>query len=111
LAEWLLIRPFLGRENVVMLAVITTLAAMTFLENATLLIWGPRLKQLKPLAGGTLTFGGATMSAHEGIIVVLTPVILIALWAFLKYSRIGAAIRAVGQNRDAALLLGLLIER
>jgi branched-chain amino acid transport system permease protein len=40
LAERLLIRPFLGRENLVMIAVITTLAALTFLENATLLILG-----------------------------------------------------------------------
>jgi branched-chain amino acid transport system permease protein len=110
-AERLLIRPFLGRENVVMLAVITTLAAMTFLQNATLLIWGPRLKQLKPLVSGTVAFAGATMSAHEAIIVVVTPIILVGLWVFLKYSRTGAAIRAVGQNRDAALLIGLSIER
>lgn len=111
LAERLLIRPFLGRENVVMLAVITTLAATTFLQNATLLIWGPRLKQLKPLADGTVALAGATMSAHQAIIVVVTPIILVGLWVFLKYSRTGAAIRAVGQNREAALLIGLSIER
>ncbi len=111
LAERLLIRPFLGRENVVMLAVITTLAASTFLENATQLIWGPRLKELKPLADGTVALAGATMSAHQAIIVVITPIILVGLWVFLKYSRTGAAIRAVGQNREAALLIGLSIER
>jgi branched-chain amino acid transport system permease protein len=51
------------------------------------------------------------MSAHQAIIVVAAPIILVGLWVFLKYSRIGAAIRAVGQNRDAALLIGLSIER
>jgi branched-chain amino acid transport system permease protein len=111
LAERLLIRPFLGRDNLVMIAVITTLAALTFLENATHLIWGPRLKQLSPLARGTVRLAGATMSAHEAIIVVLAPLFLIGLWLFLKYSRLGAAIRAVGQNRDAALLIGLSVER
>lgn len=111
LAERLLIRPFLGRENVVMLAVITTLAASTFLENGARLIWGPRLKELKPLADGTVALAGATMSAHQAIIVVITPIILVGLWVFLKYSRTGAAIRAVGQNREAALLIGLSIER
>ncbi len=111
LAERLLIRPFLGRENVVMLAVITTLAASTFLENGARLIWGPRLKELKPLADGTVALAGATMSAHQAIIVVVTPIILVGLWVFLKYSRTGAAIRAVGQNREAALLIGLSIER
>ena len=111
LAERVLIRPFLGRENVVMIAVITTLAALTFLENATLLIWGPRLKQLSPLAPGTVGFAGATMSVHQAIIVVVAPLVLVALWLFLKYWRLGAAIRAIGQNRDAALLIGLSVER
>jgi branched-chain amino acid transport system permease protein len=111
IAERLLIRPFLVRENVVMIAVITTLAALTFLENATLLVWGPRLKELKPLATGTVGFAGATMSAHQAIIVVVAPLVLVGLWIVLNYSRIGAAIRAVGQNREAALLIGLSVER
>ena len=111
IAERLLIRPFLGRENVVMIAVITTLAALTFLENATLLVWGPRLKELKPLATGTVGFAGATMSAHQAIIVVVAPLVLVGLWIVLNNSRIGAAIRAVGQNREAALLIGLSVER
>jgi branched-chain amino acid transport system permease protein len=111
LAERLLIRPFLGRENLVMIAVITTLAALTFLENATLLIWGPRLKELPALAPGTVRLAAATMSVHQAIIVVLAPLFLVLLWMFLKYSRLGAAIRAAGQNRDAALLIGLSIER
>ena len=111
IVERVLIRPFLGRENLVMIAVITTLAAVTFLENATQLIWGPRLKELKPLAEGTVRFAGATMSAHQAIIVVIAPLILVGLWLFLKHSRLGAAIRAVGQNCEAALLIGLSVER
>ena len=111
ISERLLIRPFLGRENIVMIAVITTLAGLTFLENGALLIWGPRLKELKPLATGTVSFAGATMSAHQAIIIVIAPLILVGLWLFLKRSRIGTAIRAVGQNREAAILIGLSVER
>jgi branched-chain amino acid transport system permease protein len=111
IAERLLIRPFLGRENIVMIAVITTLAALTFLENTILLVWGPRLKELKPLATGTVGFAGATMSAHQAIIVVVAPLVLVGLWIVLKHFRIGAAVRAVGQNREAALLIGLSVER
>ncbi len=48
------------------------------------------------------------MSAHEAIIVVLAPLFLIGLWLFLKYSRLGAAIRALlAKTCDAALLIGL----
>jgi branched-chain amino acid transport system permease protein len=51
------------------------------------------------------------MSAHQAIIVVVAPLVLVGLWIVLKHFRIGAAIRAVGQNREAALLIGLSVER
>ena len=51
------------------------------------------------------------MSTHQAIIVVVAPLVLVGLWLFLKYSRLGAAIRAVGQNREAALLIGLSVGR
>ena len=110
-AEQVLVRPFQDRGNLVLTAVITTLAALIFLENAILLGWGPRLKQLPPLVDGTVSIAGVAISAHEAVIIVLSPAILLALWLFLKMSRLGSAIRAVGQNRDAALLIGVPVSR
>lgn len=107
IVEMTLVRPFIGRRDQVMLCVITTLAAMTILQNGVLLTWGPRLKQLPPLIAGTVDILGVTISAHEALIVVLAPTVLIALWLFLHRTRTGAAIRAVGQNPEAATLMGL----
>ena len=107
LIEVTLVRPFLGRANVVLLAVITTLAASVFIENAALLTWSGRIKQLPPLIAGDASILGVTVSAHEALIVGISPAILIALWLFLKVSRTGRAIRAVSQNRDSALLAGM----
>jgi branched-chain amino acid transport system permease protein len=111
LIERLLVRPFLERANLVMLVVITTLAALTFLENGMLLAWGPRFKQLDPLIGGEVSLLGVVISAHEALIILLAPTILLGLWLFLKCARLGTAIRAVGQNRDAALLMGMDVGR
>ena len=107
LIEVTLVRPFLGRANVVLLAVITTLAASVFIENAALLTWSGRIKQQPPLIAGDASILRVTVSAHEALIVGISPAILIALWLFLKVSRTGRAIRAVSQNRDSALLAGM----
>ena len=105
--ELLLLRPFYPRHNLVMLTVITTLSGMIFIENSALLTWGPRIKQLQPLAAGDVTILGVTISAQEALILVVSPLLILSLWLWLRFSRIGRAIRAVGQNQDAAQLLGM----
>jgi len=107
LIEATLVRPFLGRTNLVLLAVITTLAGAIFIENSILLTWSGRIKQLPPLIAGDATLLGITISAQEALVVGIAPTILCGLWLFLKRSRTGRAIRAVSQNRNSALLVGM----
>ena len=78
LIEACLVRPFLGRANVVLLAVITTLAAASFIENSALLVWSGRIKRLPPLIAGNAEILGVTISAQEALIVGLSPAILLA---------------------------------
>ncbi|HWL71809.1 MAG TPA: branched-chain amino acid ABC transporter permease [Geminicoccus sp.] len=108
---WLLqasvVRPLIGRPNIVLVVVITTLAAASLIENGVLELWGPRSKQIPPLLEGNTTIGGVGVSMHQIAIIVITPVILAALWLFLNRTRLGLALRAVAQNEDASLLVGL----
>lgn len=108
---WLLqaavVRPLIGRPNIVLVVVITTLAAASFMENGGLELWGPRSKQLPPLADGLVTLGDIGVSAHQIAIIVITPLVLGLLWLFLNRTRLGLALRAVAQNEDASLLVGL----
>jgi branched-chain amino acid transport system permease protein len=101
------VRPFVGRSDVVLVAVITTLAASSVLENGTLLVWGPRPKGIPPLLPGTIDAFGIGISAHQCAIIVVTPLILLALWLFLNRLRLGLALRAVAQNEDACHLVGI----
>ena len=101
------VRPFVGRGDMVLVAVITTLAASSVLENGTLLVWGPRPKALPPLVAGTLDAGGIGVSGHQVAIIAATPLILAALWLFLSRFRLGLALRAVAQNEDACHLVGI----
>lgn len=105
--EYLLIRPFYGKPDMLLITVMTTLAAMIILEKSAQMIWGARLKQLPRLVEGDVSIFGAVVSAHEALIVVIAPVILLALRSFTTKTRIGRSLRAVGQNQDAAALLGV----
>lgn len=107
LLQAVLVRPFMGRQDVVLLVVITTLAAASFFENGALALWGPRSKQLPPLASGTLDLAGFSPSAHQVAIILITPPILLGVWYMLNRTRFGLALRAVAQNDEASQLVGL----
>ncbi|CDX14018.1 Inner-membrane translocator [Mesorhizobium plurifarium] len=108
---YLLIKPFERNPDIVVKSVITTLAGATILENVINLVWGPRNKQLSPLLGGDMSLLGITISRNEMAVVALALVILAALGVFLLRAPLGRAMRAVAQNREAAQLMGIDVER
>lgn len=107
----LLVTPFLGQKQIVLVAVMTTLSGAFFIENSALLLWGPRIKQLDKFVEGNVRIAGTTISGHEAIIIVLAPLLMIGLWAFLRFTWTGSAIRAVAQNREFAELSGIRVKR
>lgn len=107
LLEQLLVEPFTSRADISMVAIITTLAGSIFIENSIQIVWGPRLKRLEPIVGGSFDVLGTTISLQEALIILCAPLLLLLLWFLLKTTRIGMAIRAVEQNRDAAFLAGV----
>lgn len=107
----LLVQPFLAQPNLVLVTVMTTLSGAFFLENSALLVWGPRIKQLEKLVDGNVFIAGTAISGHEAAIIVVAPLMMLGLWAFLRFSWTGKAIRAVAQNREFAELSGIRPER
>ncbi|GKX34170.1 MAG: branched-chain amino acid ABC transporter permease [Rhizobiaceae bacterium MnEN-MB40S] len=105
--ERLLVRPYYGNRNMLLITVMTTLAAMIILEKSAQMIWGARLKQLPRLIDGEISIASATISAHEAVMIVLAPLVLAAIWAFTVRTNIGRSLRAVGQNQDSAALIGI----
>ncbi len=107
LLELTLVRPFLGRRQAELLALITTLAGASLLENLVQVIWGPRFKQLPPVLVGDQKLLGLAISRHEVVMILTAPLLLLLVsWALSK-TRVGLAIRAVEQNHGSALLMGI----
>lgn len=111
LIERVVVRPFYDHRDILLITVMTTLAAMMFLQKGVQLIWGARLKQLAPIVPGNIRLLQTTISAQEALIILVAPLLLGALWLFLSNSRIGRGIRAVGQNPDGARLIGIDVSR
>lgn len=105
--ERFLVKPFIGRPDLVLIVVIMTLAASSFFENAMLGVSGSRPKQLPPLIPGAIDVFDKVLSLNQLLIIALTPIILGAVWALLHLTRVGLSLRAVAQNNEASLLIGL----
>lgn len=106
-----LVRPFERKPNIVAASVITTLAGAAIIENAISLIWGPRSKQMPRLAEGDIALGPVVLSAADVALLVVVACLLAGLGWFLSATKVGRAMRAVSQNREAAELMGLDVPR
>lgn len=105
--EALVIRPFIARPQGDLLVMVATLAAATIIVNGVQLAFGPQLKQLPPVSERSWEFAGTAIGANQLAAVVAAPILMGAVAAMLRFTRLGLAIRAVEQNRDFARLTGV----
>ena len=106
-----LIKPFERNQNVVLLAVVSTLAAASIIENAVLLNWGPRDKQIAPPITSKIDFFGASINTFDFVILGIALFALFVLALFLRRTTVGRTLRAAAQNREAAELMGLNVPK
>ena len=72
-------KPFVGKPGADLIVIITTIAGASFLQNGVQVIFGPRYKQLdRILKGPPLEVLDTAIGLQEVLIIVLTPVTLIA---------------------------------
>jgi branched-chain amino acid transport system permease protein len=94
-------------ENSMLLAVGTAL----LLENIALFAFGEKQRGVPPLISGVYRIGDAFLPAGRLLVVVLSIVLIAALLLFVQYTRPGRAMRALAQDREATLLMGVNVDR
>ncbi|WP_214367003.1 branched-chain amino acid ABC transporter permease [Pseudonocardia sp. H11422] len=92
------------RENA---TILVTFGVATALESVALLIFGPRSQDVPALVHGQITIGGIAFTWNSIMMIIATTVLLSALGAVIKWSRLGLAIRALAQQPDGAQLVGV----
>lgn len=90
---------------------IATVGAAIALENGILLWFGGQPLKQPVTVAGSFSIGGMTVPWQNFIIMIAALVAMALIAALLNYTRMGRAIRATAQNRDAARLLGVDVGR
>ncbi len=82
------------------------------LESGALIAWGATYRKIDTVYDRTvLTVLGARLPLQRVLVVVAVVALIIAMQLFLKRTMAGAALRAVAQQREAALLVGIDVDR
>ncbi len=92
---------------------ITAIGVSYFLQNSALLIWGANPKVYSPIIEGTFKLfdGKLPISYISMLTVFVCIVIMIALTIFTSKSKMGKAMRACSEDKAAAQLMGINVNK
>lgn len=108
--ERLFIRPMLGEP--VFSIVMVTIGLAVILRGVTIMIWGPDPHNLTAgVSTEVILLFDLPFYAAQLMSVAALAVCMALAWAFLRFSRIGIAMRAVAAHDTAALLVGISVKR
>ena len=111
LIEGLAYRPLRSAPSLAVL--ITAIGVSYFLQNSALLIFGANPKSYNSVISGSLRlFDGRLSISYISIVTVLACiVIMIGLTIFTSRSKMGKAMRACSEDKGAAQLMGINVNR
>jgi len=94
-------------------AVVSALGASLVIQNGIMLIWGPNMLIFPAdlLPSNSWDFGGVIISFTQLCILILSAVLMAALFIFINKTKMGTAIRATAIDQDAAKLMGINVNR
>lgn len=107
LTEVALIRPLRDREEFGIPSMVVTLGLAFFLENAFIVWIGSQRESFPQFTDVVWNVVGVTLSAQRVLIFAVSIVALGLLFYIIARTKLGLAIRAVSQDNDTALLMGV----
>ncbi|MFA4909666.1 MAG: branched-chain amino acid ABC transporter permease [Desulfobacteria bacterium] len=106
--EKIFFRPFRGE---LLPALIVSLGLSMTIQTLTLLNFGTEDQSVSTVFPGMINFFGALFSKERLAIVITCIVFILLLYLLIQRSKIGCAIRAIAEDREAAALQGVNIDR
>lgn len=102
-----LIQPLLDKPGWDVSPIIATLGISIFLQNLALRLLGERIQNIPYFIDGTLVLYGVRI-AWQRLLILASAVVVIGVFVvLLKTTRLGMALRATAQDRDAATIQGI----
>jgi len=111
--ERTILRPIyrLERMDAIMYSCYVTFGLEPFLENLALFLFGPSYRAPPAVGSGSVSFFGIEYSAARLAASAIGVVVILILFYILRKSVFGRAVRAIVQDRDAAQLMGINVQR
>ena len=108
--ERLVFRKVLGEEK--LNEIFVSLGLIYVFDNVAVLLWGEKSARIiSPFEGMSLILGDLRISYDWLIAMIIVVAILISLMILIKKTKIGLAMRATSQRREASMLMGINVER
>ncbi len=110
LVERLILRPMVGENPISIIMVTIGLSAL--LKALVQAFYGTSpMKQPNILPTGSVSFLGATVPLNRLMAILIAAVVLTAFTIFFRKSRHGIAMRAVADDQQAAMTMGISVRR
>jgi branched-chain amino acid transport system permease protein len=91
-----------------LLPLIATIGVSITLQNAMLVLLGPIPYAFDtPYSNNVIRFSGIFLTVQSVLIIVMSTITIGLLYAFMKFTFLGKALRAVSQDRETAALMGI----
>ena len=91
-----------------LLPLIATIGVSITLQNAMLVLLGPIPYAFDtPYSNNVIRFSGIFLTVQSVLIIVMSTFAIGMLYAFMKFTFLGKALRAVSQDRETAALMGI----
>ena len=99
------------REAGSLAVLITAIGVSYFLQNAAQLIWTAAPKVYTPVITGNLNVGGLSIPYVSLLTIAACVIIMVGLTIFTSKSKMGKAMRACSEDKGAAQLMGINVNR
>lgn len=106
--ERVFFRPLRGQE---LPSFILSLGLILLIQGSTLLSFSHTDRKVSSAVTGVWRIGDVSLSKERMVVVIASVVLIFALHSFLKWVKVGQAMRAVAQEPEAAALCGVNIHR
>jgi branched-chain amino acid transport system permease protein len=89
--------------------IVVFIALFGILNSGAGFIWDFTVKTFPNPFGTKPLFGQSVISIHDAGMIVVITILLVLLFAFFRYTRVGLAMRATAANPDSARLVGIRV--
>jgi branched-chain amino acid transport system permease protein len=107
LVHTVMVARLLKRPDPMFSVIAATMGLSILLQNSAMVIFGEQYRTLDYYVPGMVTIGSLRLPAHRLLIFAAACAMMIAMAAFLRFTKAGMAARATSADPDAAKVLGI----